>query len=125
MDVIYTERRDTGYTIGRKQTRYSIFVDAAGPYDEYNIHLAFGYQELGWNVYASNQEVFYQLNSIYAGISIAYQLLPGLKITFGGLIPIINWITYKNVKGYIPKNPLFYDFTVGFIWSGNFWGRGQ
>jgi hypothetical protein len=126
MDIIYTERRDTGWIIARKQTRYSIFLDTTGPHDDYNIHLTIGYQELGWTVYHETEPGRYQLNSVYAGVSIAYRVMPGLKITFGGVIPIISWITKQNVDT-LPtsRNPLFYDFTIGFTWSGNLWRRGR
>ncbi|MDR2535387.1 MAG: hypothetical protein LBD29_05055 [Treponema sp.] len=120
MDIIYTERKEVGYTIGRKQTRYSLILDTIGPGKEYDINLVLGYQELGWTVYAPTSTVAYQLNSVYGGIRLAYQLMPGIKLTVGGLIPIFSWITKEEVQGFTPKYPLFYDFTLGVIWSGDF-----
>ncbi|MDR2485328.1 MAG: hypothetical protein LBD55_08035 [Treponema sp.] len=120
MDIIYTERREIGYTVGRKQTRYGLFLDAAGPQEAYTIHLALGYQELGWTVYAPEQTVVYQLNSIYGAVHLSCRLMPGITIAIGGLIPMYSWITKQEVKALTPPNPLFYDFTLGVIWSRDF-----
>ncbi|MDR0567754.1 MAG: hypothetical protein LBG87_00910 [Spirochaetaceae bacterium] len=119
MDIIYVERREKGFTISRHQTRYALFLDTTGPENRYDIHLTIGYQELGWSVYHETESVMYQLNSIYGGVTIAYRLMPAWKVRIGGTLPIFSWITKENVDGLVPKNPLFFDFSVGFIWSGN------
>jgi hypothetical protein len=125
VDIIYTERREKGYTIGRKQSRYSISLDTVDPEgtDKYTINLNMGYQELGWSVYHPDQvAVAYQLNSIYASLYGSYRVMPNLKIIAGGLIPIYSWITTEGVqKSFpIPKNPLFFDLTIGIIWTWDF-----
>jgi hypothetical protein len=75
-----------------------------------------GYQELTWSARAGTRGAKYQLNTIYAGLELAFQTMPALLLYIKTELPLYTWVPIP-INQEPPGNALYYEIILGMTWT--------